>query len=704
MTGEQVIIHKQFSNGDVAVDEGNGLVYRTPDAAYTIELDPPGHPLSGEPYGVNLVRTTLSPHGLEREQRLTLAEYPSFMSAEEHQREAEKTLLERGREGLQPAMTLVDTMPYEPDSAVYLVGVYPLEPETDRGTLSLIRLDGEHLNVAPVSHGSIAELVPIEQRLWDVKASGDTGKLLDAAALEATRSGELAPGTSLFAWEGAEMIGEKSISFDSESLPPEWEAHPDWPDAKVWDEPPTPLPGALVLPVTFGDSMTPYDDQGRYVPHHQDETGMVHFFSVIDRPSDSPLPEGVDHELRYFRAQQTGDNIIVHDSQPVMGVTDSTMSPWPLPALHLYLEEGDLDAAQQLAHDTAQDNALQFPDKLPALGTEVPQREPNEDWYHFDTALVATTPQGVDDGYSVGVVDVYANHQTGGFAARCLPMGEYKTFDEALERQHALLHRRLVEGHESALTTNGFNESPALYERFAQQEADNGLTDLLEKYDGHYPPDYDGDLEPEWEPLTSKEWGAYRDHVQVVSEIVPGTDYILKGLPSATPDFATDTLVAASEQPEAPYQPADDLQPQEVSPSWHLDIVPARDTNGHPLGYSAVCVVEYGDLAEVVAPDSTDCGMWLEVAQFQTEDRAKQFKDDFMSLVESDELDHVTGPALAGFIADDIGTDSQWQTMNQPMLDKLKAEEWSLTHQPDHWQPRMDETAPVQTVSADIDL
>jgi len=42
---------KQFPNGDTAVDYGNGLVYRTPEAAYTVELDPPGHPLSDEPFG-----------------------------------------------------------------------------------------------------------------------------------------------------------------------------------------------------------------------------------------------------------------------------------------------------------------------------------------------------------------------------------------------------------------------------------------------------------------------------------------------------------------------------------------------------------------------------------------------------------------------------------------------------------------------------
>jgi hypothetical protein len=371
----------------------------------------------------------------------------------------------------------------------------------------------------------------------------------------------------------------------------------------------------------------------------------------------------------------------------------------------MYLEEGDLDAAQKLARDTAHDNGLSFPDKLPELGREPSPEKPETGWYHFDAVLLATEPQGIDDGYGVGVVDVYTHRETGDFAARYLPMGEYATFDAALERQHTLLHHRLVEGRDSALETSGFNHSPALYKRFAQQEADNALTDLLEKYDGHYPPDYDGDYEPEWEPLASKEWEAYRDHVQVISEIVPGTDSILKSLPSATPGFASNTLAAASDQPEAPYHLPEELQPQAFSPFWHLDIVPAHDTEGQSLGYSAVCVVDYGDLAEVVAPDSTECAMWLEVAQFQTEDRANQFKDDFMSLVKSDELDHITGPALAGFIADDLGTESQWQTMNQATLDKLNAGKWTISHAEDAWQPRLNGDLPNHTIEvASIDI
>ncbi len=83
MTEESIIVRKEFPNGDVAVDEGSGLVYHTPDARYTVEMVPPP-PLSEAPYGVDLVRTTHDEEGLERQQRLTLAEYRSQMAAEEH--------------------------------------------------------------------------------------------------------------------------------------------------------------------------------------------------------------------------------------------------------------------------------------------------------------------------------------------------------------------------------------------------------------------------------------------------------------------------------------------------------------------------------------------------------------------------------------------------------------------------------------------
>ena len=412
MIDQQTITRKEFPNGDVAFDEGDGLVYRTTDAAYHVELDLPSRPLSDEPYGVDLVRTTYDAQGDERQQRLTLAEYRSQMAAEEHVREVEQTLLDHGREELDVEMNLVTAMPYETDEPLYLVGLYPPAPDAGSATLNVLRIDGERLDIAPVARGPVAEMASIEQRLFEVQAEGNTDVFLKAATAEAVRSHTLATYTPLFGIEGVEVAADKFPVLDSITIPA-WEDHPDWPDASAWDQPPTPRPAVLVLPVTFGDDMTPFDAQGRYVPHHHDEANTVHFFSVIDRPSDSPLPEDTTHELRYFRAHQTEQGIIMHDSLPVMPVADPDRSPWPLPALNLHLEDGDLAATQELARITAGDHDLPFPDQPPPLGPDERQLTSESGWYHFDAALVSATPQGVDDGYSVGAVDVYAN-QAGG--------------------------------------------------------------------------------------------------------------------------------------------------------------------------------------------------------------------------------------------------------------------------------------------------
>ena len=697
MTDEQTMTRKEFPTGDVALVEGDGLVYHTSDAAYSVEIDLP-RPLSDEPYGVDLVRTTHNAEGLERQQRLTLAEYRSQMAAEEHVHEVEQTLLDQGRDGLDAEMSLVAAMPYETDEPLYLVGLYPPALDAGSATLNVLRIDGDRLNIASVARGPVAEMAAIEHRLFDVQAEGDTDVFLQAATAEAVRSHTLAPNTPLFANEGVEVAADRSPVLVNHIIPA-WEDHPDWPDASAWDQPPTPQPAALVLPVTFGEDMTPFDAQGRYVPHHRDEAGTVHFFSVVERPSDSPMPEDVSHELRYFRAHKTEEDIILHDSQPVMPVPDPDRSPWPLPALQLHLEDGDLAAAQTLARDTAGDHDLPFPDQPPPLGPDERQLASESGWYHFDAALVSATPQGVDDGYSVGVVDVYANHENGQWAARWLPMGEFDTLDEALSYQQQTLIARFAEDRESAFSPAGFNDNPAIYERIALAEADAALTDLLEQNDGHYPPDYDGDHEPDWEPLTSKEWQAYRDYVRVITENIYDTERILDNLPTATPPLADDALVAASMQPDSPYLQAQDFvfkpfEPEDVTPTWRLDIVPACDPEGAPLGYSAVCVVDFADLAEAVSPDAPQRAQWLEVAQFQTEDRAQQFRNDFMSLVGNDELGNITGPALAGVIANDLQMDSQWQALDKQSLEQLKAGEWRVTHREAAWQPRLDVVSP----------
>ena len=117
------------------------------------------------------------------------------------------------------------------------------------------------------------------------------------------------------------------------------------------------------LPVIFDGAMTPIDAQGEYVPHHRDEAGTVHLFAVAERG------------LCYVRARETAADALLYEARPIMPLSDAAPSPWPLPALQLYLEEGDLDAAQALARATAHAHGLPFPDPLPDLESPTPTFE-----------------------------------------------------------------------------------------------------------------------------------------------------------------------------------------------------------------------------------------------------------------------------------------------------------------------------------------
>mgnify|MGYP005845363137 CR=1 FL=1 len=688
MTQGQTIIRREFPNGDVAVDEGNGLAYCTPGARYTVELVPP--PRGEDPYGVDLVRITRSEHGLEREQRLRLAEYPSHMSAEEHVCQVERTLLERGREGLQTELALVEAMPFEPDTATYLTGIYPPEWSAGRVTLSVIRLEGERMDVAPVAYGSLGQLAAVDRRLEQALAEGGPARLLDVATAEAVQAGILPPGTPLFAPAGEDWGVNRPLTV---------EGRPEGPGLTV--------PG---LPVTFEDDMTPLNAQGRYVAHHRDAAGTVHFFAVMDRPPEDLTPGDAPRELRYFRAQKTAEGQVIHDSLPVMPVS-APGSPWPIPLFSSLLEDARLEDVQSLAGEVARLHDLPFPDTLPPLGAADPESAPENGWYHYDTALVLAMPQGVDDRFSVGVVDVYRNHESEAWAARYLPMGEFDTLDEALSRERLIMQMRAEE--RKAVSPPQFRDEPAIYERIARAEADVALADLLEQHDGHLPPDYDGDHEPQWEPLTSKEWEAYRDFVQMIRDADPDIAPAYGTPPTATPRFAGEDLVAGSEQPPLPYRTPDDFAPEVISlptdlaPTWRLDIVPARDPDGALLGYSAVCVVDFSDLAETLSPEASQRAQWLEVAQFQAEDRAQQFREDFMSLVGADKRSNAIGPALAEGIAGDLGLDGDWQTMDRESLEKLKAGEWGVTHPAEAWQPPLDEVSANRAIgvpTVDLDL
>jgi hypothetical protein len=148
---------------------------------------------------------------------------------------------------------------------------------------------------------------------------------------------------------------------------PDWDAYDDYtgPEPeRIIDDP--------ALPFTLHEGFVTIDRNGMYVPNHLDESGTVHVFAAVDHTDRPEFDTPVVH-LSYIRAMETEDGRLVYDEHPVMPLADVTDQPFPRQTLDLMLMEGDLDNAQELAHQTAQSHGLAFPEpeSLPPLDTGV---------------------------------------------------------------------------------------------------------------------------------------------------------------------------------------------------------------------------------------------------------------------------------------------------------------------------------------------
>jgi hypothetical protein len=208
----------------------------------------------------------------------------------------------------------------------------------------------------------------------------------------------------------------------------------------------------LALPVTLDEHLTPVDREGRYVPHHLDTDGTAHWFSIVDSLTDADQP----YQLRYFRAVRDDDGGVIHDSYPVMPMADTEHSPWPIPELNFYLEEGDLEAAQDLSQRVAQAHHLPFPNPL-----DLPELTP-EARYYFGYGL------GEDGSPSLEAVKTWPEGSERRFST--FTLATYGTFDGAALDLQELESIQAAKGLEAAMNVA---ESMAVASGFLHDQRDD---------------------------------------------------------------------------------------------------------------------------------------------------------------------------------------------------------------------------------------
>ncbi len=179
--------------------EETHLVDYAADAVYGVELAFPES--DDDRYRVNLVRSTRQAHGVEVQQRLTLAEYVSDMEAEEHLKEVSAALYEQGREVIAEHLPHLQQQPLD-YAAGYMVASYP--PDSvftgEPTSVSILALHEHGIADAMIGWNlSPHEASHLSMTLEDAQAEGGVPLLMATAAEEAYKHGQLEVGQSLFA-------------------------------------------------------------------------------------------------------------------------------------------------------------------------------------------------------------------------------------------------------------------------------------------------------------------------------------------------------------------------------------------------------------------------------------------------------------------------------------------------------------------------
>ncbi len=289
-------------------------------ARYTVDILRDQRDASSPHFDVDLVRSLSGRFGESIEQRLTLAEYEDRADAETHRDQTEQLMQMEGLEGLGDAVERIQREPTLYDGR-YLFLSYPPNAETnERATAQLLHLNEQELQIQPIATGSQAEI----QQL-----------IADAEQYWVERRIPLAEG--------------------------EMERQP------LGDD----------LPFTLDETLAVHDLEDRAWTSHIDSGGTIHWFAVVETEASPETLHSEPFELRYYRALPMDDSSVARDSYPVMPLPDRDPSfVWPLPSLELYLEDGNIFMAQQLAHDVADHHDLPFPSPL-----DLPSLDPHPEYY-----------------------------------------------------------------------------------------------------------------------------------------------------------------------------------------------------------------------------------------------------------------------------------------------------------------------------------
>jgi hypothetical protein len=560
-------------------------------SVYAVEVVPPERDGYGEQYGVDLVRASTDRYGLEHEQRLRLGAYSSWGSAEEHQREVETALEKDGLDGLGEDARRVAQMPYL--DGQYVAMVFPTDGSTgDSAKVHLLHLSGEQVTAALVADGHTEDMENLCGQLDRAWVEGGNERLLTAAQHEAEVRGQVAPGTSLF-----DAVPHRELSDD--------------------------------LPFTFGEGMQPYDAQGIGHAHHVDGGGTAHWFAVVENAE----PEAEPYELRYFRALETGDGTLKHDTYPVMPLPDDDPgSAWPLPGLEMYLAKGDLYMAQQFAHDVADHHGQAFPDPL-----DLPALNPEPEYY-FGYGV------GPNNEPSLEAVKTWMHGSERRFDT--FTIAEYGMWDEAQTDERELKETLKTQGLEAAL-----NQAERM--AVAGGYLDPNRADGRVFFEDDAPPD----------PFTTERTRAMERDMQ-----------------------------HEEMQQDPAYWQADperSVLPGVENPYWRLDSIPVNDPEGEPLGHALHMVVYPGverdpDAVGSPALAADEPFRMLEMAHFETTEAVDAFGKEFNGYLVPGLLD---GPELAVEVARLEALPVEWKTLEGDDLKAYQNSELTLTRDPADWHP-----------------